>query len=809
MMGLLLQDLRYAARVLRKKPGFTIIAALTLALGIGANTAIFSLVNALLFRPLPFRDPGRLVWIANTPVSFANSGLSSVTSRVANFSDWRQTNKSFEDLAAYFAFFDYGSYSLVGVGEPERLSGVGVSQNFLDLLGVRPFIGRNFNEEECRWNGSRATLLGYSFWERRFGGDPAIVGKTITLNDQSTTVIGVLPASFDFASVFSPGSKVDMLVPFPITQETDRWGNTLAVIGRLKPGATIAGAQAEFDLINQQLKQAHPERGTRFGAKLTALQEQISGRFRRAFLILFGAVGCVLLIACTNLSNLLLARASSRRKEMAVRLALGATRMRLVRQLLTESILLACLGAAIGLPLAYLGTRGLATSRAFSIPLLQTAQIDVTALAFTLIVAFAVGLLFGIVPALQISSTDVHEDLKDASRGSSPGKGRARIGGALVVAEVALACVLLVGAGLLVRSFQRLLEVDLGFRPEQAASWRIETGSRFSNATQQSNFFEEVVRAVEAVPDVEAVGLTDTLPLGRNRSWGLRARGVTYPDRQIPIAFPRIINPGYIRTMRIPLRAGREFTAQDTAETQRVLIVNETTARTLWPNQNAVGQIAIVGSNEWQVVGVVSDVRHSSLELEGGMEMYLPITQSGSGSVDLVVRTKSSIESLVPGVRAAFKKVDPNLPTSDYQTLGEIVDQAVSPKRFVMILLVGFSALALILATLGIYGVISYSVSQRTHEIGLRMALGAPASAVLRMVLGQGAKLVLAGAAIGLVASFALTRLMASLLFGVPPTDPMTFIAMTLLLAFVALLACYLPARRATKVDPMIALRYE
>jgi predicted permease len=495
---------------------------------------------------------------------------------------------------------------------------------------------------------------------------------------------------------------------------------------------------------------------------------------------------------------------------MAVRLALGATRMRLVRQLLTESILLACLGAAIGLPLAYIGTRGLATSRAFSIPLLQTAQIDVTALAFTLIIAFAVGLLFGIVPALQISSTDVHEDLKDASRGSSPGKGRARIGGALVVAEVALACVLLVGAGLLVRSFQRLLEVDLGFRPEQAAAWRIETGGKFSNATQQSNFFEEVVRAVEAVPDVEAVGLTDTLPLGRNRSWGVRAKGVTYPDRQIPIAFPRVINPGYIRAMRIPLRAGREFTAQDKDGSQRVLIVNETMARTLWPNQNPIGQaILLFGDNEWQVVGVVSNVRHSSLEQEGGMEMYLPIAQSGSGSVDLVVRTKSSIESLVPGVRAAFKKVDPNLPTSDYQTLGGIVDQAVSPKRFVMILLVGFSALALILATLGIYGVISYSVSQRTHEIGLRMALGAPASAVLRMVLGQGAKLVLAGAAIGLIASFALTRLMASLLFGVPPTDPMTFIAMTLLLAFVALLACYLPARRATKVDPMIALRYE
>jgi putative ABC transport system permease protein len=795
-MQTLLQDLRYGARMLLKNPGFTLIAVITLALGIGANTAIFSMVNALLFRPLPFREPERLVWIANTGTT---GGLSSVTSRVANFNDWRAQNKSFEDLAAYFAFFDYGSYNLVGVGEPERLIGVGVSQNLFGVLGVPPLLGRGFSDEESRWNGSQAMILSHGYWVRRFAADPNIVGRSLTLNDKPTTVVGVMPPTFDFASIFSPGSRVDILTPFPLTQETDRWGNTLAVIGRLKPGVTIAQARTEFDLLNRQIQQANPDRW-RWGAKLTGLKEQISGRFRRAFLVLFGAVGCVLLIACTNLSNLLLARAATRRKEIAVRLALGASRARLVRQMLTESLLLACGGALLGLPLAFGLTRALAGSKAFSIPLLQSVTIDGTALAFTLLIAFATGLIFGIVPAWHASGGDVHEDLKDASRGSSEGRRRAWVRQALVVSEVALACVLLVGAGLLIRSFKRLLEVDLGFRPEQAAAWRIETGNRFQNDAQQIAFFNELIRSVEAVPGVESVGLTDTLPLGRNRSWGVGAKGVTYQPGQFPIAFPRIVNHGYLKTMRIPFRAGRDFTEHDTAESEKVLIINQSMAERLWPGQDAVGQIANVGRFERRIVGVVSNVRHSSLEEVSGLEMYLPITQSGSGSVELVVRTKLPTESVAPGVRAALGRVDANLPTSEFQMLGAIVDQAASPKRLVTLLLGAFSLLALILAALGIYGVISYSVTQRTHELGIRMALGASAPNVLPVVIGL---------AVGLIAAVALTRLMSSLLFGVSATDPMTFAGIAFLLAGVALVACWLPARRAAKIDPMIALRYE
>jgi predicted permease len=804
-MDLLLQDLRYALRAMRRDAGFCAMAALILGLGIGANTAIFSVVNTLLFRPLPFRDAGRLVWIANT----GTTGLSGATSRVANYRDWRAMNQSFEDLSAYFAFSDYSSYTLKETGEPERLSGFGVARNFFDLLGVRPLLGRAFDDEECKWNGRKAVILTHGLWERRFGSDPGVIGRRLTLNDEATTVVGVMPAAFDFASVFMPGSKVDVLVPFPITDETDRWGNTLAVIGRLKPGVTIRKAQAEFDLLTQQILSSKKDR-YRFGAALTGLQEQVSGRFRRALVVLLCAVGVVLLIACANLSNLLLARAASRRKEIAVRIALGAGRARLIRQMLTESTLLACCGAALGLVLAFVATRALSGLRAMNIPLLQSVRVDGAALLFTALVALATGLLFGLAPALQLSGAAVSEALKDSSRGSSQGRRGAWVRGALVVSEIALACILLVGAGLLMRSFLRVLDVDLGFQPARAAVWTIETGDRFKTHAQQDAFFASLRRAVDAVPGVESSGVTDCLPLGRNRSWGIRAKGQTYPQGQVPLVYPRIVSPGYIPAMKIPLRAGRDFTDHDTAASQLVILINQTLARTVWPGLDPVGQEAFVfGKEPFRVVGVVGDVRHSSLEQAGSSEMYLPVSQAGASSVELVVRTRLAPEALAPAVRAALRRVDAGLPTAEFRTLDDLVDRAVSPRRFVVVLLGGFALLALLLASLGIYGVVSYSVNQRTQEIGIRMALGASAGHVQFRVLRETVGLALAGSLVGVVGSAAVARLLQSLLFGVQPGDALTFVAMTAVLTSVAALAGYLPARRASRIDPMSALRSE
>jgi predicted permease len=815
-MESLWQDLRFGVRMLLKEPGFTLIAVATLGLGIGANTAVFSIVNVLILRQLPFQQPDRLVWISSDRIpdkksagilTASEGNLSGVTTQVGHFSDWRRLNQSCEDLAAYFAFFDYGSDIMTGNGEPERLRGVGVSQNFLGLLGVSPEIGRGFVDEECCWNGGPAAILTYSFWQRRFGGDVGVVGRPITLNDKATMVVGVLPASFDFASVFAPSSHIDLLEPFPICPETNRWGNTLAVVGRLKPGVTIQSAQAEFDTITPELQRAHPERN-RNGARLTSLQDQVNGRFRSAFVVLFCAVGCVLLVACSNLSNLLLARSVSRRKETAVRVALGAARSRLIRQMLTESLLLAGCGAALGLLLALLATRLLAGSHAISIPMLQAVGVDGQALTFTVAAAALTGLLFGVAPALLMARSDVNESLKDSSRGSSEGARGAWIRSALVVSEVALACVLLSGAGLLIRSFLRLLEVDPGFRPQQTAAWRIEMSPRYKSTTQRLAFFEDVVRKVETIPGVESAGLTDAMPLGRNRTWGIAAKGQTYTRETFPTAYPRMIDPGYIRTMKIPLVAGREFNPSDTAESHKVLIINETMADRLWPGQNPLGQIAMNGPEEWQVVGVVGNVRHSALDQEAGMEMYFPITQNHDwGSMDLVIRAGLPMASLVPSVRSRLQSVDPDLPTSDFKTLDQLVDQSVSPRRFVTFLLGGFSVLALVLASLGIYGVVSYSVNQRTNEIGIRIALGARPGAVLRLAIGRGVRMTLIGLAIGLGAALMLTRVVSSLLFGVTSADPITFGAIALLLSAVALVACYIPARRATQFDPIQALR--
>jgi predicted permease len=795
-----LHDLRYTLRTLRRDAAFAWIAILILAVGIGSNTAIFSVLNTVLIRSLPFRDAGRLVWIANT----GKEGLSGATSRVSNFNDLRAMNHSFEDLGSFFAFFGEGDETLTQNGEAERLGSVGVSQNFFKVLGIQPKIGRLFNDEEAKWHGTPAVLLGEALWERRFHSDPNIVGQTITLNNGPVTVAGVMPREFDFASVFSPSSRIDLYRPFALTQETDRWGNTLSIVGRLKPGVTVTAAQAEFDVLSTQISRQHPERYT-WGTKLTPLADQVTGRLRSALIVLGFAVGAVMLIACANLSNLLLARATGRRKEIAVRAALGATRGRLIRQMLTESIVLSLCGAILGLALAYLATRAFVALPNLSIPLMHFVTLDGTALLFTAGVAILTGLIFGLVPALQQSRGDLNESLKDASRGSSEGRGILR--GALVIAEVAMACVLLVGAGLLIRSFLHVLDVDMGFKAEHAATLRVDPRPRYKTDNEILNYFTEVLHRTGEIPGVDSVGLTDALPLGKNRTWCLPAKGQTYTKDNYPCEFVRIVSDGYFHAMRVPLRAGREFTERDRVGAPKVAIVNETMARRMWPGQDPIGQI-LLNPDPIEVVGVVGDVRHLTLEKDAGMELYLPIRQTGDFSnVDLIVRAKGDPSALAGAVRVALLPVNPDIPANEFRPLERLVDRSVSPRKFVVWLLGGFAAIALILASLGIYGVISYTVSQRTEEIGIRMALGASAGHVRWGVLRHAMALSMTGIALGAAGSWAVARAMGSLLYGVASNDPATFGMMAATLTVVAMAAAYFPARRASLVDPMTALR--
>jgi predicted permease len=718
--------------------------------------------------------------------------------------DMRAQSKSYSDLAAYFAFYGVGDNLLSEHGEPERLSGVPVSENFFQLLGVTPQIGRLFNAEECKWHGPKAVLLGHGLWERRFNADPAIVGRALILNNEPYTVTGVLPASFDFASVFAPGSHFDLYFPFPLSPETNRWGNTLAIVGRLKPGVSVGQAQAELKILADRMTKAHPNQNN-FEGHVSGLAEHVSGKLRLALTVLECAVGMVMLIVCANLSNLLLARTAGRQKEIAMRAALGASRGRLVGQMLTEGVALSCCGAALGVILAIGGTRLLTHLNAVSIPLLQSVRVDPAALGFALLASVVTGVIFGLAPAVHVPTVVLHDVLKDSGR-SSAGRARAWIRSGLVVSEVAFACVLLVSAGLLVRSFLQVLDVNLGFRPERAAAMRVDPDANM-NSKDVPAYFADVLRRARAVPGVEAAGLSDALPLGRNRSWGAGEKGHVYPKGQFPTAFVRVVSDGYIHAMGIPLKDGRDLEERDGPGTEPVMTINETMAHRLFPGDSAIGKI-VRACGDRKVVGVVGDVRHLALEQGSGLEMYLPIRQCNDfSSVDLVVRTKLAPGEMAPAVRAALKPIAPNLPSTDFRTLQALVDKAVSPRRFVVLLLGGFAAFALILASLGIYAVVSYSVSQRTQEIGIRMALGAPAGRLQAGMVAKTLGLASIGMLLGAAASLALARQFGGLLYGVTARDPATFMAALAALTAVAAIAGYFPARRASRIDPSIALR--
>ena len=798
------RDVRYAVRTLWRDKGFAAFAILIVGLGVGASCTIFSVVNTILIRPLPFRDPGRLVWLANHRDD--TKDMSGKTVQVNYLLEYRERNKSFEDLAAYFAFYGAGDAKLIGDGQPERLTKVPVAQNFFPLLGVEPQIGRQFSAEECKWNGPKVAMLSDGLWRRKFGADPNIVGRALPFDGGPVTVVGVLPASFDFATIFTPGSRVDMFEPFPLSEETNRWGNTLAIVGRLKPGAALGTAQAEATILGKQLQEQNPKLND-FEPKLSLLAEHVSGQLRPTLVVLACAVGVVMLIVCANLSNLLLARGAGRKKEIAIRTAMGAGRGRLIGQMLTESLVLSCCGAVVGLLLTFVGTRALAHLTSVSIPLLSDVRIDGSVLGFTLVAALVTGLLFGLVPALQVQDLKLHDTLKDSNRGSSQGRGHAWIRGALVVSEIGLACVLLVGAGLLIRSFLRVLEVNMGFVPERAAALRIDPNSSYKTQEQKNSYYTEALHRVMDIPGVEGAGLSDSLPLGHNRSWGIAAKGVQYTPQTFPNGFPRIISDGYFHAMGIPLKAGRDFTERDTKGALNVIILNETCAHTLWPGEDPIGKI-VAEDVDRTVVGVAGDVHHMALEEGSGNEFYIPMRQTQDyGTVDLVVRTSLPTAELASRLREALRPIEPDLPTANMRTLQTMVDRAVSPRRFVVLLLGGFAGFALVLASLGIYAVISYSVSQRTQEIGIRMALGASAETLQRNILLQTLGLAGIGMVVGIVASWALARTLSGLLFGVTSSDPVTFAGMLVILTGVAALAGYLPARRASRIDPMSALR--
>ncbi len=805
-LDVLMQDLRFTFRTLRQDGGFTMIALLILGLGIGANVAVFSVVNTILLRPLPFHEPERLVRIVEKD---AGTNESAKTYTADATQSYQQQNRSFQSVSGYFAFTGPDNFKLMGNGQPLPVTGILVAENFFQTLGVNPFMGRLFRSEEFVQHAQPVTLVSYAFWKRQLGGDPGIVGRTINLSGTAATVVGVLPETWDFGSVFSPGAKIDLFTPY-IMDDFRNDGNDLALVGRLKPGVTLAAAQREANEIFPQLlfENKHPEYGKGYTAQLTGLKDYISGKLRRSLIVLWCAVGMILLIVCVNLSNLLLARGAARGKEFAMRSALGANRWRLVRQLLTESLVLSGAGAVLGLAVAYAVTAYLAHQGSIALPLMGSVRVDGKALAWTMLIAVAAGVLFGIAPSLRMSRNDLQEALKDSGHGTSGGRKHERMRSVLVISEVALACVLLVGAGLLLRSFLRVLDVDLGFEPSRAAAISMDYDDG-GNTAKRTVIWQEAVRRVSMLPSVEAVGISDNLPMSRNRGWGIAAKGQEKPkDGDFIGVFVYIVSPGYLKAMGMHMLKGRDIRWEDLANNQNVVIINETVAKKLWPGQDPIGRIAIAGGQESQVIGVIANVRESSAEDNGGAQMYLPATKNfGPTGCYLVVRSKLPPAALATSVMGTLREMNPVQPATEFKPIQALVDHATSPRRFFVLLVSIFAGLGLLLASLGIYGVISYSVTRQTQEIGIRMALGATQARVQRDVIWRTLRLALIGIAVGTVASFAVSNLIASLLFGTAPTDPVTFTGMIVLLGLVALFAGYIPARRASRIDPMIALR--
>jgi predicted permease len=816
-----LQDLKYTFRTLGRDPGFAAVAILILALAIGANIVVFSVVNTLLLRPLPFPSAQQLVWIAPPPTK---CGLSCGTYSTDAYDQFRTHTRSFQDVTGYFAFSGKDNLSLNLGGAPIPATSIDVIANFFQVLGVQPAMGRAFTSDDARDGAAPVVLLSDPWWRRQFNADPAIVGKTFDINGRQTTVIGVLPGSFDFGAVFSPGTKVDAITPLDLYGPPRNWGNIITFIGRLKPGVTLAQARGDAEVASKIMcwNLRLPQTCGQYKDSVVPvpLKDYVSGRLRRSLVVLWCAVGAILLIACVNLSNLILARAAARSKELAMRTALGASRARIVGQLLTESLVLSGLGAACGLGLAFMLVAWLAHQGSLALPLLSTLRVDGAALGWTVLIAVFAAVCFGLIPGLKIAGGNLQDALKDSGAGAGQGRKHERTRSVLVVTEVALACMLLVGAGLLLRSFMKVLDVDLGFQPERAAAVKVDYSDSVPGdktgaltAHKRGVIFQQILSRVRSLPGVEAAGMVDYLPLGQNRAWGTPLpQGMKRPNKAPAGPLVYVSSPGYVRAMGISLR-GRDFTWDDGPNSEEVVLIDRNYARYLaefahWSDDEVLGKVLTSGNGQTlRVVGIVDNVREESVEGATSWQIYYPMTQATPSGAQLVVRSTLPPATLAGSVMSALRELNPKQTAAEFRPIQSLVSHANSPRRFFMLLVAAFAALGLFLAALGIYGVISYSVTRQTKEIGIRMALGATMGRVQRQVLVGTLRLALTGILLGAIASLAVARLIASLLFATSPWDLTTYLGMAFALATVAALSGYLPARRASRIDPMVALR--
>jgi len=800
--------------MLRKTPGFTMVAVVVLALGIGANTAIFSVVNAILLRPLPFQAPERLVQVWHVPPPKSFPGTTRFPVSPANYLDWEKQNHVFENMAIY----GHRSYNMTGSGEPESVSGIAVSPEFFFVLRVQPILGRVFLSEENQDGRGKVAILSQAFWQTHFASDPNIVGRTISLDHLTYTVVGVVASKSLFPVSSDPQSQPQLWTPLAWTdaERAIRGNHNYHVIARLKPGADVKQSQAEMNTISARLEQEYPNDDKGWGATVVPLRDQLVGDVRPALMVLLGAVGFVLLIACANVANLVLIKTLARQKEIAIRTALGASSVRVVRQILSETLLLALTGGMLGLVFAHFGVKLIVAFLARSLPRTADITVDGWVLAFTLAVSVLTGVVAGLLPAIRASKTNLNDSLKQGLGRTDADSGGNRTRGVLVISEVALSLVLLIGAGLLIRTLARLRNVDPGLDPHNVLTMSFSLSStKYDKSVQQIAFYDQLLQRVRGLPGVASAGAIDFLPLGGGGSTqpiAVEGRPALAMSEQPEVAV-RAVEPSFFETMRIPLLRGRAFSGADIADRPAVILISESMAKRFWPGENPLGKrlkMSFSPEKSRQVVGVVGDVKGDGLDvLDPVATLYVPLAQQPKSYMSVVVRTSSPPNTLVSAVSAAVHEVDGEQSVLDVITMDDIVADSLSHQRFNMLLLSAFSGLALLLAAIGIYSVLAYSVRRRMREIGVRMALGAGRGDILRMILGQGTKFALIGTVSGIAAAFGLTRLMASQLFGVTATDPVTFLSVATLIVLVALAACYIPARRATKVDPIVALRYE